>query len=70
MLIFYFKFHIAEKSLVGRRDLFGIVLNLLPHLELLMFSKPISFLVGSPYVYEIIFYQLYLLPWITTPPLF
>ena len=67
MVFFSFRFHVADKSFVGCRDLFGIIVNLLPHLELLMYAKPISFLVGSNNVYGIIFYQVYLLPWITIP---
>ena len=67
MLLFYFRRHVAEKYLVGHRDLFDAIVNLLPHLELLMYSKPIPFLVGSTNVYGIIFYRVYLLPWITIP---
>ena len=57
ILLFYFRCHVAEESLVGRRDLFGSILKLLQHLELLMYSKPISFLVGITNVYGVIFYQ-------------
>ena len=67
MLFFYFRCHVAEKSIVDHIDWFGVILNLLTHLELLMYAKPISFMVGSTNVYGIIFYQVYLLPWITIP---
>ena len=33
-----------------------------------MYAKNISFLVGNTNVYGIIFYQVYLLPWLTFPP--
>ena len=33
----------------------------------LIYTKPISLMVGSSTVYGIIFYQAHLLPWITTP---
>ena len=35
-----------------------------------MYDKHISFIFGITTVYGIIFYQVYLLPWITIPPLF
>ena len=65
--LFYFVCHVAEKALVGHRELFGDVLNLLRHIELLIYAKPVSFLVGSTNVYGVIFYQVYLLSWLTIP---
>ena len=56
---------VVDKAHVGRRDLFGVIVSLLPRLELLMYAKPISFLVGITNLYEILFYQVYLLTWIT-----
>ena len=68
MILFSFICHISEKSVVGCRDWFGVILNLFPHLELLMYAKHISLLVDSNTVYGIIFYQMYLLP--CPPPFF
>ena len=68
MLLFSFRLHVLEKYIVGRRDLFDVIVNLLSHLELLLYAKPISLTVGSTDVYGIIFYHVYLLPWLTTPP--
>ena len=34
------------------------------HLDLLTYSKPITFMVGITNMYGIIFYQVYLLPWL------
>ena len=45
------------ETLVGCRYLFGVTLNLLKNIELLMYAKPISFLVGSTNIYGGIFYQ-------------
>ena len=71
MIIFSFRFHVAEKALVDRSDWFDVILNLLQHLELLIYAKIISFLVGSNNVYGVISYQFHLLTWINThPPLF
>ena len=56
---------VAEKSLVGRMDWFGVTVNLLPHLELFIYSKTTSLLVVSTNAYGIIFYQIDLLPWLT-----
>ena len=70
ILMFSFIFHVAEKYLVGRRDWFGVIVNLLLHLELFIYAKPISFLVGSTNVYVIIFYQMYLLPYPIIPAFF
>ena len=67
---FYLICYVAQKDIVGPRDQFGLILNLLPHLELLMYAKPISLLVGSTNFYGIISYQMYLLPWITASPPF
>ena len=67
VLLFSLGCHVSERSLVGRRDLFVVIVNLLPYLELLIYAKPISFLVGSTTVYGIIFYQVYPLPWLTIP---
>ena len=69
-LVFFFSFrwHVEEKGLVGYRDWFEVIVNLFMHLELLMYAKSISFLAGSTNVYGIIFYQMYLLPWLTIPP--
>ena len=69
-LVFFFSFrwHVEEKGLVGYREWFEVIVNLFMHLELLMYAKSISFLAGSNNVYGIIFYQMYLLPWLTIPP--
>ena len=61
---------VAEKDLDGRIDWFGVIVNLLPCLELLICAKPISFLIGSTNVYGIVFYQVYLLLQITNLPPF
>ena len=68
MIIFSFRWHVAEKALVGCRDWFGVIVNLLPHLELLLYAKPISLIIVSTNVYGIIFDQVYLLSRLTTPP--
>ena len=52
----------AEKARVVRRYLFDVTVKLLPHIELLIYTKPTSFLVGSTNAYGIIFYKVYLLP--------
>ena len=65
MILFYFRGPVAEKALVGRRDWFGVTVNLLPHLELLIHAEPTSFLVGSTNEYRINFYKVYLLLWLT-----
>ena len=70
MILFSFRCHDGEEAIVVRRDRFGGIVNLLPYLELLMYAKPTSFMVGSTNVYSIIFYQVYLLPWLNIPPLF
>ena len=67
VVLFYLRCHVAMKSLVGRRDLFGVIVDLLPRLEFLIYYKHISFLVGSNNVYGIISYQVYFLPYITFP---
>ena len=64
MVLFYFRGPVAEKALAVRRELFGVTVNLLPHIELLIYTKPTSFLVGSTNAYGIIFYQVDLLPWL------
>ena len=64
MTLFSFTVPVAEKDLVGRMDLFGVTVNLLPHIELLIYAKPTSLLVGSTNAYAIMFYQVYLLPWL------
>ena len=61
---------VAEKSIVGRIDWFGVIINLLPQIELLMYDKPISLLVGVTDMCGIVFYQVYLLPCITVLPRF
>ena len=61
---------VAEKALDGSIDWFAVILNLLPCLELLIYSNPISFLVGSTNVYGIFFYQVYLLRRFTDLPPF
>ena len=66
-MFFPFIFCVAEKALVGCRDWFGVIVNLLPHREMLMDAKPITLLVGSTNVYGIIFYQVYLPPCLTIP---
>ena len=68
MILFPFRFHVAEKSIVGHRDLFIVIVNLFPHPELLMYAKPISFPVGNTNMYGIIFYQIYLQPCLNNPP--
>ena len=65
MVFFSFRGPVVDKAIVGRRDLFGVTVNLFPYIELLIYAKPTSFLVGSKNSYGIIFYQFYLLPWIT-----
>ena len=67
MILFYFRFHVAEDAFVGRRDWFGVIVNLFPHIKLLMYDKCISFMVGSNNMYGVIFYQVCLLPWLITP---
>ena len=62
IILFYFRCHVAEEYLVERRDWFGVNVNLLPHFDLSMYAKPISFLVVITNVYGIIFYQVYILP--------
>ena len=58
MIIFFpFIGPFEEKALVGCRDLSGVTVNLLPHIELLIYAKPTSLLVGSINAYGIIFYQ-------------
>ena len=61
---------IAEKDIVCCRYWFDVIVNLLSRIDLLMYAKPISLLVDSNNVYRIVFYQLYLLSWLTTPPPF
>ena len=53
MFLFHFRFYVAEKAPVGRRDIFGVIVNLLPHLELLINAKTISFMVASTNVYGV-----------------
>ena len=65
VILFSFGFHVAQEALVRLRDFFGVISNLLPHPELLMYAKPIHFLVGSTNVYGIIFDQVYLLTCLT-----
>ena len=67
MFLFSLRCHDAKKDLVVRRDIFGVILNLLPHIEFLMYVKTILLMFGSNNVYGIIFYQVYLLPWLTIP---
>ena len=56
ILLFFFRCNFAEKYIVSRRDWFGVIVNLLPHIALLIYAKPISLLVGSTNMYGIIFY--------------
>ena len=58
---------VADNNLVVFRDLFGDIVNLFLHLELLMYSKTLEFLVDSTNMYGGIFYQIYILPWLTIP---
>ena len=69
LLMFFFSLilYFAEKYIVGCRDWFDVIVNLLPYLRLLMYAKYISFMVVSSNVYGIIFYQMYLTPCLTTP---
>ena len=50
--------------LFSERDLFGAIVNLLPH-ELLMYYEPLAYLVFITNIYWGIFYQIYLLPQLT-----
>ena len=54
---FSFRYQVAYNICVGFRDLFGAIVKLLLHLELLIYSKPISFLVNSTNVHGIILYK-------------
>ena len=65
VILFSLRVPCVDKSLVFRRDWFGVTVNLLPHLEFLIYAKPNSFLVTSTNAYGIIFYQVGLLPWLT-----
>ena len=58
---------VAENILVGYQDWFDAILNLFPHIELLVFSKTIAFMVDSTTSCGGIFYQAYLLLWLTFP---
>ena len=51
--------------LIGCRDLFSGILNLLQNLELLIYSEPLLFMVGGYNIYGGVFYQIYLLPHLT-----
>ena len=64
LLSFYLRYQVKENTLVGCRNLFGAIVNLLTH-ELLMYAKPIALMVGSTNINGGIFYQMYLLPWLT-----
>ena len=55
MILLYLRCHVAKEALVSRRDRFGVIVKLLPYLELLMYAKPILLLVGSNNVYGTIF---------------
>ena len=57
MILFYFRCHDAEEALVFHMGLFCVIVNLFTHLELLMYAKPTSFLVGSTNLYGMNFYQ-------------
>ena len=59
--------HIEEKTFAACGDWFGAIVNLLLHLQLLMYDKTILFLIGSTNVYGIIFYQVYLPQWLNIP---
>ena len=61
---------VSEKALDGSIYWNGVIVNLFPCLDLLIYSKPISFLIGSTNVYRILFYQVYLLLRITNLPPF
>ena len=58
---------LQRKLLLVVGTAFGIIVNLLPHIELLIYSKPMLLMVGITNVHGIIFYQVYLLTWITIP---
>ena len=52
-----------KKKTVVRREWFGAIVKILP-CELLIYAKPISFMVGITNNYGGIFHQMYLLPWL------
>ena len=61
----FFVWVVAGNTLIGCRDWFGDILNLLNNIDLLLYAEPLTFLVISINIYGSIFYQVYLIPWIT-----
>ena len=62
----FLRYQVEENNFVDCRDLFGANVNLLP-LELLMYTKPLDFPVGSTNISGVSFYQMYFLPQLNIP---
>ena len=60
----------VDNTIVGCSELFFSIANLLQNLELLMYIKPLAFMVGITNIFGDIFHQLYYLPWIIIPAFF
>ena len=58
-------FSLVFSEIMGCRDLFGDIVNLLQIIDLLMHDRPLVFLVFSYNIYGGIFYQMYLLSQLT-----
>ena len=65
-LLVFLRWQVEDNNIVGCRDSFGAIVNLLP-IELLIYAEPLEFLVGIINIYGGIFYQMYLLPQLTIP---
>ena len=58
-----FRLRVEDNTLFGCIYLFGAIVNPLTH-ELLIYAKPLAFMISSTNTYGCIFYLIYLLPWL------